>query len=55
MTLSERLEQVWGSRVCTICGSPSHAFCNKRLPEWRRRALADQAKRGNVATKELVA
>lgn len=26
-----------------------------RLPEWRRRALEDQRRRGNVATKELVA
>ena len=26
-----------------------------RLPEWRRRALADQAKRGNVAVKEVAA
>jgi hypothetical protein len=27
----------------------------QRLPEWRRRALADQAKRGNVAVKEVAA
>jgi hypothetical protein len=27
----------------------------ERIPEWRRRALADHAKRGNVAVKEVAA
>jgi hypothetical protein len=45
MTLSERLEKA----------QPRPKPQPTNLPEWRRRALADQAKRGNVATKELVA
>jgi hypothetical protein len=57
MTLSERLEKTSGTIQCVRCHAPA-ATCEHspaRLPEWRRRALADQAKRGNVATKELVA
>jgi hypothetical protein len=45
MTLSERLEKA----------QPTRKPEPQRLPEWRRRALADQAKRGNVAVKEVAA
>jgi hypothetical protein len=45
MTLAQHLEKA----------NPTRKPEPQRLPEWRRRALADQAKRGNVATKELVA
>lgn len=44
MTLRERLDKADPKRE-----EPT------RIPEWRRRALEDKAKRGNVATKELVA
>jgi hypothetical protein len=57
MTLSERLEKTSGTIQCVRCHAPA-ATCEHspaRLPEWRRRALADQAKRGNVATKEVAA
>jgi hypothetical protein len=44
MTLRERLDKAQ---------PPKREPTN--LPEWRRRALADQAKRGNVAVKEVAA
>ena len=43
MTLSERIE----------LRNPKPE--PKRLPEWRRRALEDQRRRGNVAVKEVAA
>ena len=49
MTLSERLNP----RTCRVCGSPSHSFCNKQLPEWRRRMEERLAKNGRVAEKAL--
>jgi hypothetical protein len=44
MTLSERLDKAKGQQP-----EP------QPIPEWRRRALEDKARRGNVAVKELVA
>jgi hypothetical protein len=44
MTLRERLDKAQPPKP-----EPT------RIPEWRRRALEDKARRGNVATKELVA
>jgi hypothetical protein len=44
MTLSERLAK-----------ANPQPKPQERIPEWRRRALADQAKRGNVAVKEVAA
>ena len=43
MTLRERLDKAQPKQEPT------------RLPEWRRRALEDQRRRGNVAVKEVAA